>query len=154
MTDSMEGLTTYLLVLACGAAGVWRSWRDLRRARASAAWPRADGDIVGSAARVEDYHDDGEPMLRTVISYRYHVGGEPYRGERVFFGDGIALRFAGPGRRRLAAYPIGRRVRVAYDPADPAISVLEPGEDDAALLACLVAATVALVGVAGLLARP
>jgi hypothetical protein len=153
MTDFMEHLTTYLLLLTAGVVGAWRGWRDVRRAQASVAWPQADGAIVGSEARVEDYHDDGEAMLRTVISYRYHVGSEWYRGERVFFGDGLALRFAGPGRRRLAAYPLGHHVRVAYDPADPTVSVLEPGKDDAARLACLVAMTVALVALAGLLTR-
>ena len=41
--------------------------------------PEADGAIVGSEARVGDYHEDDEPMLRTVISYRYHVGGGEFR---------------------------------------------------------------------------
>jgi hypothetical protein len=85
-----------------------------------------------------------------VISYRYLVGAEEYRGERVFFGDDLALRFAGPGKRRLAAYPAGHRVRVAYDPTNPRLAVLEPGGNWAALLACAVGACVGMLGLVGL----
>ena len=152
MSDFLNGSTTNLLFLAFGAFGLWRGWRDLGRARLSAAWPHAVGEIVGSELRVEDYHDDGEPMRRAAITYRYEIGGTTYRGARVFFGDGIALRFAGPGQRRLATYYAGRPVRVAYDPANPSSAVLEPGASTAAYVACLVPAVVALLGVVGLLA--
>jgi hypothetical protein len=78
------------------------------------------------------------------------LGDVTDRGERVFFGDDIAMRFAGPGRRRLTAYPVGSRVRVAYDPTRPDIAVLEPGSNNAVLLACAVAAAITLLGVYGL----
>jgi len=152
MTDILDGSTTSLLFLAFGAFGLWRGWRDLGLARLSAAWPHAVGEIVGSELRVEDFHDDGEPMRRAAITYRYEIGGTTYQGARVFFGDGIALRFAGPGRRRLDTYQAGRLVRVAYDPTNPASAVLEPGASTAAYLACLVPAIIATMGVVGLLA--
>jgi hypothetical protein len=152
MSEFLDGFTTNLLFLGFGALGLWRGWRELGRAWHSATWPHAVGEVVGSGTRIENYHDDGEPMRRAVITYRYDVGGTTYRGARVFFGDAIALRFAGPGRRRLATYQAGRLVRVAYDPANPASAVLEPGASTAAYVACLVPAAVAALGVVGLLA--
>jgi len=146
-----EAGTTHLLFLGFGVVGLWRGWRDLRRALASTTWPHAEGEIVGSDVHVDGHHEDGEAQLRTVIRYRYDVGGQTYHGERVFFGDGVALRFSGPGKRRLAAYPIGTRVGVAYDPRHPRLAVLEPGSNVAAYLVCAVAAAVGLLGVVGLL---
>jgi hypothetical protein len=150
MTDVIDSQMTHLLLAAFGAVGLWRGWRDLGRARASASWPRTDGEIVGADLQVEGYHDDGEAMQRAVIRYRYDVGGESHRAERVFFGDDVALRFTGPGRRRLDAYPVGRRVSVAYDPADPRRAVLEPGVSGAVRLSVLVALAIALLGLGGL----
>ena len=152
MNYSTEAHTTHLLFLAFGAVGLWRGWRDLRRALASRTWPLAEGEIVGSHVHVDGHHEDGEEQLRTVIRYRYDVGGQTHHGERVFFGDGLALRFAGPGKRRLAAYPTGKRVGVAYDPQHPRVAVLEPGSNVAAYLVCAVAAAVGLLGVIGVLA--
>jgi Protein of unknown function (DUF3592) len=151
MSGFTEAHTTYLLFLAFGVVGLWRGWRDLRRALASTTWPHAEGEIVGSDVHVDGHHEDGEALLRTVIRYRYDVGGRTYHGERVFFGDSLALRFAGPGKRRLAAYPTGTRVGVAYDPRQPRLAVLEPGGNVAAYLVCAVGAAVALLGVIGLL---
>ena len=151
MITSSNVDTTHLLFLAFGVVASWRGWRDLRRALASTAWPRTEAEILGSDVHVDGRYEDGEAQLRTVIRYRYYVGGTTYRGERVFFGDDIALRFAGPGKRRLAAYPTGRRVHVAYDPREPHLAVLEPGVNGAALIACAVGAAVALLGVLGLL---
>jgi len=152
MSFTAEASTTHLLFLGFGIVGLWRGWRDLRRALASTTWPHAEGEIVGSDVHVDGYHEDGEAQLRTVIRYRYDVGGQTYHGERVFFGDDLALRFAGPGKRRLAAYPIGTRVGVAYDPQQPRVAVLEPGGNVAAYLVCAVAAAVGLLGVIGLVA--
>jgi len=150
VSDLLQAHTTHLLFIGFGLWRGWLAWRDLVQARASAAWPFADGEIIGGERQVEGYHDDGEAQLRTVITYRYPVGGTTYRGERVFFGDGIALRFAGPGRRRLAAYPVGSRVRVAYDPTSPDVAVLEPGSNNAVMLACAVSAAITLLGLYGL----
>jgi len=151
MISFTDSHMTHLLFLAFGAVGLWRGWRDLRRALASAAWPRAEGEIVGSEVHVDGHYEDGEAQLRTVIRYRYDVGGQTYRGERVFFGDGLALRFSGPGKRRLEEYPTGARVGVAYDPQHPRLAVLEPGGNVAAYLVCAVAVAVGLLGVIGLL---
>ena len=114
-------------------------------------WPHTEGEIVGSQVQVDGHHDDGEEQLRTSSGTATTWADRSYHGERVFFGDGLALRFAGPGKRRLAAYPAGARVSVAYDPRHPRVAVLEPGSNVAAYLVCAVAAAVGLLGIIGLL---
>jgi hypothetical protein len=151
MTDAIDDRTTHLLLAALGAAGLWRGWRDLMRARVSTWWPTVEGEITSAELRIDGRHDDGEAMRRAVIQYRYEAAGEHHVGERLFFGDDLALRFRGPGARRLNAYPVGRRVRVAYDPAEPRHAVLEPGVNGPALLACAAAAAIAALGIVGLM---
>jgi hypothetical protein len=149
MTDLIDSRMTHLLFAIFGAVGLWRGWRDLGRARASTWWPRADGEITSAELRIDGHHDDGEAMRRAVIQYRYEAAGERHYGERLFFGDDVALRFRGPAMRRLNAYPVGRRVRVAYDPAEPRLAVLEPGLNGAALLACVAAVVIAALAIPG-----
>ena len=93
--------------LRFGVFGAWRGWLAVQRACASTDWPRTPGAIIGSAVHS---HNNGEHTFhRTVISYRYDVAGTTYWAKRVFYGDDIALQFAGPGQRRLAIYPPGGR---------------------------------------------
>jgi hypothetical protein len=152
MGATIDPALTSLLFIAFGGWQLWRGWRELGHARASTAWPCVSGEVVGTELRETGRDEDGEVSRRAVITYRYTVDGAGHEGTRVFFGDGMALRFAGPSTRRLAAYPAGRAVQVAYDPADPGRAVLEPGAGAAAYLSCLVPAAVALLGVHGLLA--
>jgi hypothetical protein len=147
--DLTESYLTNLVFLAFGAWGAWRGWRDLGHARASLGWPRVPGEVVASDVE-RGLDEESDETRRTVIIYRYDVEGTPHRGRRVFFGDDIALRFAGPGKSRLTAYPVGRAVQVAVDPTDRRRAVLEPGASMAAYVAWLVPIAVALLGVVGL----
>lgn len=138
-----------LLFLGFGLFGAWRGGLALQRARASTNWPRTVGAIIGSAVHSEN---NGEHTFhRTVITYRYDVAGTAYQATRVFYGDDIALRFAGPGKRRLALYPDGQPVTLAYDPAAPHEAVLEPGPNQAAYLSLYAPIALALFGALKLL---
>jgi hypothetical protein len=138
-----------LLFLGFGLVGAWRGWQALQRARASADWPRTPGAIIGSAVHS---HNNGEHTFhRTVISYCYDVAGTSYQAKRVFYGDDMALQFAGPGQRRLSLYPIGQPVTVAYDPTAPQEAVLEPGPNQAAYLSLYAPIALALFGALKLL---
>ena len=61
------------------------------------------------------------------MRYRYRVGDRTYVGARISFGDhdsGDADAVSGT----VDAFPVGATVAVAYDPHDPARSVLRPGD--------------------------
>jgi hypothetical protein len=149
MESLFNNVFVALLFLGFGLVGMWRGWLVVQRARDSSDWPRTTGAIIGSA--VHSRNNGEHTFHRTVISYRYDVAGATYQAKRVFYGDDIALQFAGPGQRRLVLYPQGREVTVAYDPAAPQEAVLEPGPNTAAYLSLYTPIALALFGVIKLL---
>lgn len=104
----------------------------LRQAFAEAHWPTVIGTVVSS--KVESFRtitgggggqDAHVTMYRPAVVYRYEIGGLPYESNRIRREKvSGAQEFA---ERRAARYSAGEPVRVRYNPADPADSVLETG---------------------------
>ena len=107
-----------------GAYALRLAWT---RGTASQQWPTTDGTILESQV---DYDGDHH---RAKIRYQYVVQAEVLTGE--------VITYRGINTDRVTAeeyaekYPISMKVVVYYDPASPAISVLEPGVDKQAYLA-------------------
>lgn len=106
------------------------SWSNLRQARASASWPSAVGRITRSDV-VKEMMYPGTAKRGTkvavftpVVEFAYSVGGQRYSSQQVQFGA-IVKGEEAAARARLADYPVGRELPVRYDPAQPAIAVLE-----------------------------
>jgi hypothetical protein len=127
-----------LIFGATGLAYVAHCWQ---RARAARTWPTVTGELAERRLLQrggELYGQHG--VLVEYVSYRYRVGGRPYRNDRVGFGPALAPRSvygtAEPApslpegawvqRRAETALPTGSAVRVYYDPADPRDSTLLP----------------------------
>lgn len=112
-----------------GAIGTARQF--LKRGR-SKTWPIAAGRITASEVKVETRTESGGGASRTVqmygarIVYTYSVAGVTYEGHLVDWIDGVQTNFEGPARKVVGRYPVGQRVNVYYDPADPKMAILEP----------------------------
>lgn len=78
--------------------------------------------------------------------YHYQIGSETFTSGRIRFLMGPMYRRE-EASRVVEPYNIGRVVRVAYDPANPRESVLEPGPPPGALMNVLL--VLLLVGVTG-----
>jgi hypothetical protein len=92
------------------------------RARASSGWPQADGRVVSS--HVDDIQIARAGARVPDVRYEYQVNGVQYRGWTVQF------NYSSPEPNAVVSkYPVGRHVRVSYDPSKPSRSVLEPGLD-------------------------
>lgn len=150
-----------LLLLAMASAFLYGalvkgpSPRGVVRALRSASWPSVDGVVVSSG--VEQVVDaSGRRVVVPAVRYHYEI---PDRGDHL----GRELRVAygwsraRPGRRTLAAemdsatataarYPVGKSVRVSYDPHDPASAVLEPGMHDFDFTAPMMSIIVLVIG--------
>jgi hypothetical protein len=62
------------------------------------------------------------------IEYRYTVDGQQLTGDRVWTSDGNSSSNVSTfAKNAVASYPVGKEVAVHYDPAAPAVCVLEPG---------------------------
>ncbi len=101
---------------------------ELRLATASVDWPRVQGVIMLSGAEPTRIprNKGSVPGFEARVLYTYDVRGTPYQGERLRFG-GQPDTERETVARAIAPYPPGTKVDVAFDPADPAQSVLEPG---------------------------
>jgi len=134
-------MTTLALLfgLAFIAIGLWARHMALR----SGNWPHVEGVVVDS--RVDDSNLE---MSAPKVRYRYVVDGKVWMGWRVSYsGYGTSRRAM---QARIADYPTGQTVKVFYDPADPARSVLS-NRPSADWLFWVAAGCIALAG-AGLLA--
>jgi hypothetical protein len=115
-----------LVVFVVVAVLMWRGWQDKK---ASPQWPEVDGVITRSEIR----HEFDDPMGELShnawlldLQYEYSVQGTPYKGTRM---RSLPERFysAESAQAALKPYPVGQRVRVHHDPAQPGSSVLVPG---------------------------
>jgi hypothetical protein len=123
-------------VIAMLTVGTLTKYREVREV---ARWPKTSGRIVKSSSESRSIvthiepggrHDSSEWRSRTntevrnfaAIVFDYSIGGRRHTGTRV----GIR---ADPGNagvaETLARYPVGKKVDVFYDPAQPSRSVLE-----------------------------
>lgn len=117
-------LGSTLMALGCGVTfWIGKPLRD--EALASSSWPATDGRIVRS--RLEESRKDGKTLRTADIGYDYELDGKTLSGSRVWIGDGYSASPGGEFAAAVERYPIGRQVRVHYDPQAPARSVLEPG---------------------------
>jgi len=127
----VAGLICGILFTAVGFCVVYfLGWPMLREAKASSAWPTCDGVIT--VARVESKQERRDGKTTTMyshhIEYRYSVDGKELTGDRVWTSDGgTSSNMSSFAKKAVARYPVGKEVTVHYDPAAPAVCVLEPG---------------------------
>lgn len=117
------------------------------RAKRSAQWPSTDGVITNSWMNV--HLAKGIPYYHGEIGYQFRVGSVAYHGS--------ALSLSRPiwaskevWQPFLDQHPVGKTVRVYYDPGDPAKAVLEPGLRGDMESAYKVDVMLLWVGIAGL----
>ncbi len=105
--------------------------RRIERARASRFWPTVEGKIIASDIAVLDDTDDSDDYYRPNIVYRYIVKDRGYEGRSAAFGmENAKLRNRDRVEKVQVRYPVGGNVMVHYDPADPSVSTLEPGNTE------------------------
>lgn len=110
-----------VVMLAIGAWHVFHGW-------ASSNWSTTPGHIVSSRIRVDDcWGEDCDTAYFTEIRYDYMIQGQLYEGETIRFGPNTAYLRRSEAQSVLDQYPVGRQVQVAYDPAEPRLSVIERG---------------------------
>jgi len=101
---------------------IWMAWKNMKLARASAAWPSTSG-VITSSARIK-------AMFRSQprVTYSYSVNNTAHTSKRISFAAAV------PARETdgiLARYPVGQAVTVHYAPDNPAEAALEPGSGPA-----------------------
>lgn len=123
-----------LVGIAFLAVGVYRivpSWETVQNARASTSWNETEAKITGARIEVIEGSAAGNTPMRHLpkVGYTYKVGGTEYTGDTIRFAE---LDFHRRGSRNKAQkvidpYSNYPTVKTHYNPADPSVSVLEPG---------------------------
>lgn len=119
------GLAGVLVLLAIVFALVGRSVRG--ESEASRTWPSINA-VVTQSEMVS--HQDRDPRTGTArtwrgaqLTYEFTVGGRVYQGSRLSASVTNSVTEAD-----LARYPVGRRMDIVYDPADPRRSAVHAGD--------------------------
>lgn len=97
------------------------------RANLSTQWQAVDGVVRVAEVRSEEGSLFGLSLSHQVrLQYDYHVERTAYQGKRVDFGFGSQSFLLNSFARRIVErYPVGKSVRVYFDPGDPTNAVLE-----------------------------
>lgn len=105
-----------LFGMVFSGVGIW----GIVRSAPTKSWPSTEGAIDESRVEAVGRAGPDEVYLR----YSYSVEGQAFTGKRISY---MLLISDAHAHRLVSEYSSGMRVRVYYDPAHPARSVLQPG---------------------------
>jgi len=110
--------------LLCFVTGI----RELIDANASSNWPAVKGTITRAEIKVTEQtrtkSTKREYAYEADIEYEYYVHESPMKGDKIKYGEVTNKELA---ERMVKKYPVGKEVKVYYDPSNLKKSVLEPG---------------------------
>ena len=112
-----------LLALCLALLGVRMS--DYLHEAHSAWWPVVEGVVMES--RLAFMQTRRGPLYMPSVHYQYRLGNREFTDSKLDFHTQDRWHSRQYAERKLAQYPDGKVVSVAYDPRDPSFAVLEPG---------------------------
>ncbi|MDP3792723.1 MAG: DUF3592 domain-containing protein [bacterium] len=119
-----------------------------RNAMESKNWPSTDGRITISDVSKNYDSEDDSVTYGAKVTYNYTVNGMIYMGGTVAFGDYSSSDPSHAGGI-VSRYPVGKSVKVYYDPSDPKTSALEPGAGWSSFVGLMAGIAFAAIGVVG-----
>jgi hypothetical protein len=132
-SHTLEWIAVSLAVALFGLGGVvvlLSSMKDVWRALGSPGWPGVPAEVVRSEVEAEAYREsDGSSgtMYTARLVFAYEVDGRAYTTSIIRFGESLGSGDPSEPELQRLRYPEGARVRVAYDPKNPAVAVARPG---------------------------
>lgn len=115
------GLIFLGFAITCSYLGVKTFWQSL----ASYRWPTVAGVVTYSGTKKLS-GGKGGPSIYADISYKYVVNEMEFESDKISFGQ-WGSGGGGHAQKLTNKYPVAKTVKVHYNPADPAIAVIEPG---------------------------
>ncbi len=128
-----------------GLAGLIWSLRNLWLSLRSKYWNEVDCEIIESYVKITQLKGRS---YRPMISYRFNVNGLEYEGNKIKYGATWGTETV--ANDYCEKYPVGKIVKVNFDPMNHKRSVLEPGASwriFGAILLFLAAGAFGLTGV-------
>lgn len=115
-----------IAVVLVALVGAFLVAREALRALASAHWPTTAATITDSRVTQESSRP-GRESWTPRVQYTYAVAGKAYVGDVLRLGGFPSSSCRSLAEAQQQRHPKGSTCPVAYDPAQPQTSVLEPG---------------------------
>lgn len=151
------------ILIAMGLVMLIHFGHQAVQAKRSTAWPTVEGTVTESKIvqrTMKRGRKSDTPIAMPSITYRYAVGGVEHLGTRLFFGSQYPESWT-PGakwttdtKEYVGRYPAGATLRVHYDPADAATSVVEAGLKPAIVLPVVLSIWAIAAGVIVVIVEP
>jgi hypothetical protein len=129
MSDSLLMVFGAVACFAVSALLALVSSRRRSRIAASADWPSVAGTVLSNKLHVirsGGNPGDVSPTYSVALRYRYTVGQESFEGSRIGWGTKSADRKPDIPEAFLREYPEGHAIEIFYDPANPAMAMIDP----------------------------
>jgi hypothetical protein len=110
------------LSVAFGCA--WTVWRHVRTRREAARWPVATGRVVHSRVAERRFTVGSRCSYGPQVIYEFRARKQTVRSEGLTPEGAVFTSSRERAEREVACYPVGAKVRVRYDLADPRRSFL------------------------------
>ncbi len=97
----------------------------LQYASTSKSWPTVPGIV--SRSEVSVWKKDSQTHYQPDIAYSYTIDGKKYSSSKITVGEPPLDNNVSKAKSVQAKYPVGKEVKVWYDPELPESAALEPG---------------------------
>lgn len=151
----MKNMIPRLMLGVCACVGMLVLWLGCSlqsKADASKGWPTSEGKVLECTVieKTEKNKDDGTTsvLYSCDVVYQYSVEGRSYKSSQVSHvrSSSSSSKDAEDTARK---YPVGSKVQVHYNPADPSEAVLETHTGGGSAILFLLGAVFFLVGAGG-----
>jgi hypothetical protein len=129
MTDKNESILTFFMGPFLIVVGIWTvcfGCLIFHRAKESINWPTTRAEIKDS------YVESVKHGYASRVTYEFEVGTTTFTGKHVNFGSS-STKYSSEAQEVVNRYPKGAFVYVYYDPKNPEVCVLEPGNEEQTL---------------------
>lgn len=132
-TKGRPALPLIILTFVLLVAAIWllsTTYLKQREARQSLTWPSVEGIVIDhqlekhTNREKSGYSESHVTHYVPVISYKYEVNGKNYTNKRITL-ENTEFETAKKANVYLAKYPIGMRMTVFYNPANPERAIVE-----------------------------
>ncbi len=134
-----------LLILLMGATGLWYSLQDIRTSYEISTWPSTEGEITSSGSTPASGRS-AERRHHLEIRYKYKVKEKELQGQGLFPSKMERAYKKRKVEQVVKSYPVGKRVRVYYDPEEPENSSLNKSATSTTWLGLVFGAIISAVG--------
>ncbi|MZH02737.1 MAG: DUF3592 domain-containing protein, partial [Nitrospinae bacterium] len=117
----------WLFVVMSPIALLYEGYLRLKAKKAES-WPHEEGEITHSEVETgTSGGGSGRVTFRANIKYKYKVKRRTYKNDKVFVGNvKVWVNYKNEAEQTCREYPVGKTVRVLYNPKRPSEACLEP----------------------------